>query len=163
MRSRDELIKLIRDRKREPFPDVEVSLNMCQPDTALTTDWDTIVNVNLDCAHFSADKDTIIAQAQTAAQLARFAKYVSLRHDRYVARMEKVYGPLMKKLINQLTKAYLAEPSDKFVMQDTLDAIDQLAEEIVLREESEEAIFDGKRIDADLKKLESTDGDDDRQ
>ena len=161
MRSRDELIKLIRDSKHEPFHDVELSLRMCQPDTALTTDWDTIVTANLDCAHFSADKETIIAQANAAAQLARFARFVAKKHIKYVARLEKIYGPLMEKLVGQLTKAYLAEPTDVFAMQENIDAIDQLAEEIALREESEEAIFDGKRIDADLKDLEN--GDDDRQ
>ena len=161
MRSRDELIKLIRDRKREPFHDVELSLKMGLDDTDLNTDWNSIAKADLNCAHFSVDKKTIIAQATTAAQLARFAEYVTMKHNRYVARMEKVYGPLMGKLISQLTKAYLSD--NHFAIQDNLASIEQFAEEIALREESEEAIFDGKRIDADLKELESTDGDDDRQ
>jgi phage FluMu protein gp41 len=161
MRSDNELLRLIRDAKHVPMSDVELSLSMCQPDTSLTTEWDTIAKLNLDNTHFSADPDTIVAQANTAVQISRFIKDLQELRDNYVKTLGNIYGPLMPKLIKQLTKAYLSNPSDKFAMRENSDAIEQLAEGICLRESSEEAIFDGKRIDADLKELEN--GDDDRQ
>lgn len=162
MRNDDELIHLIREDKRKHIPSLHIALDM---DCENLGDYRTInatVNTNMDRAHFTLDKDSVIAQMKIVTQLMVFETEIAKMRRKYIKSVESIYGPVMKQLAIKYNDAYMSNPPDLFGMRDAIRSISDLVDGLRMREDNEEAIFDAKRIESDLANLsEVDDGDND--
>lgn len=157
-----ELLALIRRKKRQKPETVKLSIEI-DPDK-MTTDNNLGYDMHtyIEPVHFSINADTILSQVKTVAALMLFEQAVGEACKKYRKSLGKVYGPLMSEFVSQYSKAFLQKTPSMFEATQTMQHIKAFAGELALREESEEAIFDAKRIEAELQNITGDVDDGDR-
>lgn len=160
MRSENELLQLIRTAKRKKISPMSISLSM---DTTKDLGDDHEVKsdekIDIPKVHYTMDENSVVGYIKIAAQLMAFEKKISELHRQYKRSIECIYGPLMSKLCTDYENAYNKKVPALFDMKTHMVTIRTLARELALRENRDEAIFDGKRIENEL---EALNGDDDK-
>lgn len=148
-----ELIALIRRKKRQKADPVKMSIEISQD--KMTTDGELGYEMHtyFEPVHFSIDADTIVAQVKTATALMLFEKAIQDASKKYRDSIGKIYGPLMAEFVSQYSHAFLKKTPSAFEATQVMQHIKAFAGELAMREEAEEAIFDAKRIEDDLKTI----------
>ena len=143
-----DLIALIRRKKRKKADSVKMSIEI-RPDK-MTSDSELGYDMQtcFEPVHFSVDADTIVAQVKTATALMLFEKAIQEASKKYRDSLGKIYGPLMAEFISQYSNAFLKKTPSMYEATQVMQHIKAFAGELAMREESEEAIFDAKRIEA---------------
>lgn len=148
-----DLIALIRRKKRQKADPVKMSIEI-NPDKMLTdSELGYEMHTYFDPVHFSIDADTIVAQVKTATALMLFEKNIQEAAKKYRDSIGKIYGPLMAEFVSQYSKAFLQKTPSVFEATQVMQHIKAFAGELAMREESEESIFDAKRIEAELQNI----------
>lgn len=120
--------------------------------------------IQLEPVHYSKDVRYVIHQIKVAAQLLKFERELAKARVAHCRKIAQVYGRLMDTLSGQYSDAYLSKPSNTFEMKQTMVHIRALSNELALREDKDESIFDAERIQNELEQImELDDGGDDRQ
>ena len=163
MRDDNELLQLIRTAKRKKITPLSISMEMDfdndkTPDHEIQSD----VTIDLPRVHYTMDENSVVGYIKIAAQLRAFEKKIDELHRQYKRSIECIYGPLMGKLCTDYENAYNKKVPDLFDMKAQMVNIRTLAKELALRENRDECIFDGKRIENELNDLEDINGDDDK-
>lgn len=162
MRDDNELLQLIRTAKRKKIAPLSISLDMNfdsdTPDNEIQSDE----KIDIPKVHYTMDENSVVGYIKIAAQLRAFEKTIDELHRQYKRSIECIYGPLMGKLCTDYENAYNKKVPDLFDMKAQMVNIRTLAKELALRENRDECIFDGKRIENELSNLEDINGDDDQ-
>lgn len=162
MKNDNELLQLIRAAKRKKIAPLSISLDMNfdsdTPDNEIQSDE----KIDIPKVHYTMDEDSVVGYIKIAAQLLAFEKKIGELHRQYKRSIECIYGPLMSKLCTDYEHAYNKKIPDLFDMKAQMVNIRTLAKELALRENRDECIFDGKRIENELSNLEDINGDDDK-
>ena len=148
-----DIIALIRRKKRQKADPVKMSIEI-RPDK-MTSDSELGYDMHtyFEPVHFSIDADTIVAQVKTATALMLFEKNIQEAAKKYRDSIGKIYGPLMAEFVSQYSKAFLQKTPSVFEATQVMQHIKAFAGELAMREESEESIFDAKRIEAELQNI----------
>ena len=163
MRSENELLQLIRTAKRKKISPMSISLSMdTTKDLGEDHEIKSDVQVDIPRVHYTMDEDSVVGYIKVAAQLLAFEKKIDELHRQYKRSIECIYGPLMGKLCTDYENAYNKKVPALFDMKTHMVTIRTLARELALRENRDEAIFDGKRIENELNDLGDINGDDDK-
>lgn len=143
MLTEDEILGIIRAEKRRPFGSIELNFSITKETAPLDTDWGKIRTGNLIATNlrFHLDRESVLVQARTIVQLQKFADETIRAVAWMKERMGELYGSGMETLVNRLSKA--ARQGNLLAIADIEQSIAEIAEESRLREEDEEAIFDG--------------------
>jgi deoxyadenosine/deoxycytidine kinase len=155
MRTDDELLKLIRLAKRTKIDPVSISLHMDLSENTDDHDIQSEINLEIPRVHYTMDVASVIGYVKIAAKLKHFEKMIGDIHQKYMQSINGIYGPLMRKLCNDYSMAYNQKIPSDFEMKQIMVNIRTLARELASREDRDEAIFDGKRIEHDIKLMES--------
>lgn len=148
-----DLLTLIRRKKRQKAEPVKLSVEIDPDKMKSDSDLGYEMHTYIEPVHFSINADTIVSQVKTVAALMLFEKEIQEACKKYRNALGKVYGPLMTEFVSQYSKALLQKNPSMFEANQTMQHIKAFAGELAMREEAEEAIFDAKRIEADLKAI----------
>lgn len=150
----NKILKLIRDGKRKPFDPIDIGIKLDKDNVALSADsWSDIARLDLGHVHFSINKDVMMAQAMAYVQLKKFYNLLGRKLVQYNNELSNVYGDYAPRLVDKLSKAYMADPVDMFKIDKIIAELDTLFACITSREDREESIFDGKRIEEELVRM----------
>lgn len=147
----NKILKLIRDGKRKPFDPIDIGIKLDKDNVALSADsWSDIARLDLGHVHFSINKDVMMAQSMAYVQLKKFYNLLGRKLVQYNNELSNVYGDYAPRLVDKLSKAYMADPVNVFKIDKIIAELDTLFASITSREDREESIFDGKRIEEEL-------------
>lgn len=161
MINEDYLIHLVRENKRQTMKPSSITFKFDPQTDGYSFNAEADIAVNVDPVHYTMDAPTVMKQVKMATLLAEFERQVQKIRIDYCKRLDSIYGPLMADFRKQYDDAFRAHPKHLFDMQSTMAYIETLAKEMARREDKDEAIFDAKRIENELNKMEFTDGDND--
>ncbi len=162
MRDTDELLWLIRDSKRHKSDGLSISVKLDPNNLGKPYEVNASEEIKVEPVHFTMDTDTVVAQVKYAAYLMSLEQRIRNMRVKYFNSIGSVYGKLMQKYCDDYADAFCQKDPQIFTMKSLMVNITTLAKELAAREDKDEAIFDAKRINNELRMMEDgIDGDDD--